>query len=57
MWREWFKIICKALAGISHLSEVKFPHNFKDRADPMCDCGADIDKYIYFFLPGQFFSI
>ena len=57
MWREWFKIICKALAGISHLSEVKFPHNFKYRADPMCDCGADIDKYIYFFLPGQFFSI
>ena len=37
------KLLTKLRLQFSHLTEHKFPHNFKDRVSPMFDCGDETE--------------
>ena len=37
-------------AGLSHLREHKFKHNFLDTLNPTCVCGLDLETLNHFFL-------
>ena len=50
------KLLTKLRVQLSHLSEDKFRHNFKDCVSPMCDCGAETETTSHFFLRCQFFA-
>ena len=44
------KLLTRLGAGLSHLHEHKFRHNFQDSIDPFCNCGRPIETTIHFFL-------
>ena len=44
------KLLTRLRAGLSHLREHIFRHNFQDSLDPFCNCDWHIETTIHFFL-------
>ena len=44
------RLITRLRAGMSHLREHKFKHNFQDCLNPICSCGLDIKSTSHFLL-------
>ena len=44
------KLLSRLQLKLSHLSEHKFRHNFKDAPSPTCDCGWESETTDHFFL-------
>ena len=44
------RLITRFCAGLRHLREHKFNHNFQNGINPLCSCGMDVESTSHFFL-------
>ena len=51
------KLLTRLRFGLSHLSDHKFNHNFRDCINPLCSCSLSIEKNVHFFLRCHHFSL
>ena len=44
------KYLTRLRLGLSHLHEHKFKNNFRDKLNPFCTCGCDVENTCHFLL-------
>ena len=50
------KLLTRLRLGLSHLREHKSKHGFLDTINPCCDCGANVESTVHFFLHCTFYD-
>ena len=44
------KYLTRLRLGLTHLHEHKFKNNFRDKLNPLCTCGCDVENTCHFLL-------